>query len=165
MLISLLRVQGIEVGRAKGEIKLTDGTYPAGSFIIKRDQPYGRLAKILLEKQNFPDANLRTYDDTGWTMGLMLQTEVKATADKAVARDRGGAGQRIQGDRKYRGGGRQPARGRGVHRAESRLERLVTLRYALKDVAVQAAENVVQGGDDGVSGGLVHHRGQAAIAT
>ncbi len=63
---------------------MTDGTYPAGSFVVKRDQPYGRLAKILLEKQVFPEANLRTYDDTGWTMGLMLQTEVKATADKAI---------------------------------------------------------------------------------
>ena len=57
---------------------------PAGSYVVKRDQPYGRLAKILLEKQDFPDANLRTYDDTGWTMGLMLQTEVKAIADKAI---------------------------------------------------------------------------------
>ena len=46
--------------------------------MIKRDQPYGRLAKILLEKQDFPDPALRTYDDTGWTMGLMLQVEVKA---------------------------------------------------------------------------------------
>ena len=83
-LVNLLRVQGIEVGRAIAEVKLSDGTYPAGSFVVKRDQPYGRLAKILLEKQDFPDANLRTYDDTGWTMGLMLHAEVKATADKAV---------------------------------------------------------------------------------
>ena len=84
LLVNLLRVQGIEVGRATSDVKLSDGAYPAGSYIVKRDQPYGRLAKILLEKQDFPDANLRTYDDTGWTMGLMLQAEVKATADKAV---------------------------------------------------------------------------------
>ena len=51
-----------------------------GRFVIKRDQPYGRLAKILLEKQDFPDPNLRTYDDTGWTMGLMTHTEVKEIA-------------------------------------------------------------------------------------
>ncbi|HTV03271.1 MAG TPA: hypothetical protein VMF13_22165, partial [Luteitalea sp.] len=36
------------------------------------------------EKQTFPDATLRTYDDTGWTMGLMLQVDVKTTSDKAV---------------------------------------------------------------------------------
>jgi hypothetical protein len=52
------------VGRATAEVKLSDGTFPAGSLIVKRNQPYGRLAKILLEKQVFPDANLRTYDDT-----------------------------------------------------------------------------------------------------
>ena len=84
LLVNLLRVQGIEVGQASAELKLSDGTYPAGSYVVKRNQPYGRLAKILLEKQEFPDASLRTYDDTGWTMGLMLHTEVKATADPAV---------------------------------------------------------------------------------
>ncbi|MDX2039770.1 MAG: M14 family zinc carboxypeptidase [Acidobacteriota bacterium] len=82
--VNTLRLQGIEVGRATAEVKLKEGTFPAGSFIVKRDQPYGRLAKILLEKQNFPDQNLRTYDDTGWTIGLMAQTEVKEIADKAV---------------------------------------------------------------------------------
>ena len=82
-LVNLLRIQGIEVGRDDGRSRtVSDGTYPAGSYVIKRDQPYGRLAKILLEKQDFPDPALRTYDDTGWTMGLMLQAEVKATADK-----------------------------------------------------------------------------------
>ncbi len=82
--VNTLRLQGIEVGRATAEVKLKEGTFPAGSFIVKRNQPYGRLAKILLEKQNFPDPSLRTYDDTGWTMGLMAQTEVKEIADKAV---------------------------------------------------------------------------------
>src|SRR3712207_7998675 len=47
-----LRVQAIEVSRATAEIKVKDGTFPAGSFIVKLNQPYGRLAKTLLEKQN-----------------------------------------------------------------------------------------------------------------
>ncbi len=75
-------LQGIEVGRATAEVKLKEGTFPAGSFIIKRDQPYGRLAKILLEKQNFPDPNLRTYDDTGWTMGLMITSKLRRSPIK-----------------------------------------------------------------------------------
>lgn len=83
-LLSLLALQGIEIAKTTAELKLSDGTYPAGSFVIRRDQPYGRLAKTLLEKQTFPDPSLRTYDDTGWTMGLMLQVDVKPTADKAV---------------------------------------------------------------------------------
>lgn len=84
MLLSLLMRQGIEVSRATAELKVGDATYPAGSYVIRRDQPYGRLVKTLLEKQTFPDPSLRTYDDTGWTMGLMLQVDVKAIADKTV---------------------------------------------------------------------------------
>ena len=82
--INTLRLQGIEVGRLESELKLKEGTFAAGSLVIKRNQPYGRLAKSLLEKQEFPDASLRTYDDTGWTMGLMSHTEVKEIADLAI---------------------------------------------------------------------------------
>jgi len=82
--VNVLRMQGIEVGEAKNEVKLKDVTYPAGSLIVKRNQPYGRLAKILLEKQNYPDPNLNTYDDTGWTMGLMSHADVQEIADKAI---------------------------------------------------------------------------------
>ena len=83
-IVNILRLQGVEVGRAKSEVKLSDGTFPAGSLIVKRNQPYGRLAKILLEKQVFPDPALRTYDDTAWTMGLMSQADVKEIGDKAL---------------------------------------------------------------------------------
>src|SRR5438477_6349450 len=83
-IVNVLRKQGIEVGEATGEFKIGGTTYPAGSLIVKRNQPYGRLAKILLEKQNFPDQNLRTYDDTGWTMGLMNHAQVEEIADKAI---------------------------------------------------------------------------------
>ena len=83
-LVNILRVQRIDVGQASREIKTSDGTFPAGSYVIKRDQPYGRLAKNLLEKQSYPDPNLRTYDDSGWTMGLAMLVEVKEIKDKAI---------------------------------------------------------------------------------
>jgi hypothetical protein len=83
-LVNILRVQRIEVGQATREIKLTDGTFPPGSYVIKRAQPYGRLAKNLLERQSYPDPNLRTYDDSGWTMGLTMLTDVREIKDKAI---------------------------------------------------------------------------------
>ena len=84
-----------KASKSEGErlkYKLKDGTFPAGSYVIKRDQPYGRLAKTLLEKQTYPDPVTRTYDDASWTMGMMSQTEVKEITDKAVLDLAGDAG-------------------------------------------------------------------------
>src|SRR6185503_15723157 len=80
----ILRLQRIEVGQAVTDIKTSEGTFSAGSYVIKRDQPYGRLAKNLLERQSYPDPNLTTYDDSGWTMGLAMGVEVKEIRDKAI---------------------------------------------------------------------------------
>jgi len=83
-LVRILKLQGIEVGTANAEFKLGDATYPAGSYVIKAGQPYWRLAKNLLEKQDYPDPALRTYDDSGWTMGYAFNVDVKEIRDKAV---------------------------------------------------------------------------------
>jgi hypothetical protein len=84
ILINLLRLQGIEIGRSTGTLKIKEGTYPPGSFVVKLDQPYGRLAKTLLSKQVFPDTKLKTYDDAAWTMGMMAHVEVVESADKTA---------------------------------------------------------------------------------
>ncbi|HSK09092.1 MAG TPA: M14 family zinc carboxypeptidase [Vicinamibacterales bacterium] len=142
-LVNNLRLQGIEVGRARGEVKLEDGTFPAGSLLVKRDQPYGRLAKILLEKQDFPDANLRTYDDSGWTMGLHTATEVKAIADKAVLEVPVEAVSTFE----VRGsvaGARNPAAWAVAANGSSNL---VTLRHLLRDLKVEAARAAFKEGD------------------
>jgi zinc carboxypeptidase len=83
-LINLLRLQGIDIGRSTGTVKIKEGTYPPGSFVVKLDQPYGPLAKTLLSKQVFPDTKLKTYDDAAWTMGMMSHVEVVESADKTV---------------------------------------------------------------------------------
>jgi hypothetical protein len=81
---NLLRRQAIEVHRTGAEVKVKDGTFPAGSYIVKLNQPYGPLAKTLLEKQNYPDASLTTYDDSAWSMGMANNIEVKTIEDKAI---------------------------------------------------------------------------------
>lgn len=82
--VHILRMQGIEVGRTRTSVKLSDGEYPSGSFIVKTNQPYGPLAKTLLGKQTDPDSELKTYDDSAWTLGLMTNTVIKPTKDIAV---------------------------------------------------------------------------------
>jgi Zinc carboxypeptidase len=141
--VNTLRTQGVEVGRATSEVKLKEGAFPAGSFIIKRDQPYGRLAKILLEKQDFPDPNLRTYDDTGWTMGLMTHTTVKEIADKAVldVAVEPVAQAVIAG--KVTGG--QASAAYAI--AHNGSNNIITLRYRLKDLKVQTVDQSFKSGD------------------
>src|SRR5439155_14450904 len=58
--------------------------FPAASYVVKLDQPYGRLAKNLLEKQDYPDPALTTYDDSGWSMGYAFNVDVKEIKDKAI---------------------------------------------------------------------------------
>src|SRR5688572_15877702 len=81
---NLLRRQAIEVHRASSEIAVKEGTFPAGSYIVRLNQPYGPLAKTLLEKQTYPDAALNTYDDSAWTMGLANNIDVKTIEDKTI---------------------------------------------------------------------------------
>lgn len=83
-LVNILRGQRIEIGQATQPVTVGDRTYPAGSYVIKRDQPYGRLAKNLLEKQQYPDARLQTYDDSGWTMGFAMNVEVVEVAEPSI---------------------------------------------------------------------------------
>src|SRR5262249_48855190 len=75
---------GIEVRRATATLQVKEGTFARGSYVVKMTQPYGPLAKTLLEKQVYPDPTLNTYDDSAWTMGLANGVEVKTIEDRAV---------------------------------------------------------------------------------
>lgn len=83
-LVNVLRAQGIEVGALNRAAVAGKDTFPAGSFVIKLNQPYGRLAKNLLERQVFPDPALTTYDDSGWSMGWAFGVAVKQVDDKSI---------------------------------------------------------------------------------
>jgi hypothetical protein len=142
-LVDLLRIQGVEVGRAGAGVRLGDDSYPAGSYVIKGGQPYFRLAKILLGNQEFPDDGLRTYDDTGWTMGLMHQADVVAVDDPAILDapvepidEARATGTIAAGD----------ADGFGYAVAHYGSNHLTTLRYRLGDAPVEAAEERFEAG-------------------
>src|SRR6185437_1195521 len=64
-LIDQLQAQGVEIDR--GSAAATEHSFPAGSYIIRMDQPYSREADMLLDQEYYaPDAP-SPYDDTGWT--------------------------------------------------------------------------------------------------
>ena len=134
-LVNILRLQRIEVGRASAEIKTSDGTFPAGSYVIKRDQPYGRLAKNLLEKQSYPDPALRTYDDSGWTMGLAMQVEVREIKDKTILDVRTTTVDRVALNGKVTSAGTA-----GLAVAHLGSNNMIAFRYELRNVPMKIAD-------------------------
>jgi hypothetical protein len=139
---NLLRRQAIEVHRASAEIKVKEGTFPAGSYVVRLNQPYGRLAKTLLEKQNYPDASLQTYDDSAWSMGMANNIDVKTIDDRGIF---DAPATLLTADVTTPGS----VSGAGdvtVVRHNGALN-LITLRYRLKDVPVRAARASFKVGD------------------
>jgi zinc carboxypeptidase len=134
-LVNILRVQRIEVGQSTAEVKVAEGTYPAGSYVIKRDQPYGRLAKNLLEKQSYPDPELRTYDDSGWTMGLAMLVDVKEIRDKAILDVRTTPIETAVAKGKVSGSGSA-----ALAVAHFGSTNMIALRYRLRNATVRIAE-------------------------
>ncbi len=133
--VNLLRRQGIEVHQATGEVTVGDDTIAAGSYVIKLNQPYGRLAKTLLEKQTYPDPSLTTYDDSAWTMPLANNIDVKTIGDRAILE---ASGTLLTAD--VVTAGAVSGTGPVLAVKHNGSLNLITLRYRLKDVAIKGAK-------------------------
>lgn len=141
-MVNLLRVQRIEIGEATAPVKVGNTTYPAGSYIIKRDQPYGRLAKNLLEKQDYPDARLNTYDDSGWSMGFAMNVDVVPVADTSIL-----SAPVKNVDRVTLKGTLSGSGGSTIAVAHLGSNYMITFRYLLRRVPMQVAEASFTAGD------------------
>jgi 8-oxo-dGTP pyrophosphatase MutT (NUDIX family) len=135
--INILRTQRIEVGVATAAFTAGGKTYPAGSYVIKRDQPYGRLAKNLIERQDYPDARIGTYDDSGWSMGLAMMVDVDQVADSAILKVPTTPVTSVTLRGAVKAG---PGAAAGIAVAHLGSNNMITLRYRLKDVPMQIAE-------------------------
>ncbi len=84
-IVNTLRLQGIEVGRATCGSEIEGRDVSRG---IARDQARSALRPSREDPARKTELSrilqLTTYDDTGWTMGLMAHAKVIETADKAV---------------------------------------------------------------------------------
>jgi hypothetical protein len=112
-------------------------TFPAGSYIIRMDQPYSRIVDALLDYQYWApnDPQTDVYDDTAWTMGELANVGVFRVVDTKVL---SAPMERMNGEIRVPGA----VVGTGSiylvnHNADNTL---VTLRYRLKDANVDAAE-------------------------
>ncbi len=163
-LLRLLQMQGCEVHRASAPFTVTlpakkkparpanavagggnghseeDATtrqFPAGSYIVRMDQPYSRIADMMLDYQYWApnDPQRDIYDDTAWTFGELGNVQVVRVTDGKVL---DAAMEKISGEVKAPGA----VKGSGQvfiinHNADNAL---ITLRYRLKDASFEAAE-------------------------
>jgi hypothetical protein len=61
-------------------------TFPAGSIVIRMDQPYSRVADALLDRQFWApdDPQKHPYDDTGWSFSHLFNLKVVRVVDPAI---------------------------------------------------------------------------------
>src|SRR6202012_5702925 len=81
-MVNDLRRQGGEIQTANAAGALGGGGGAAGDYFIRADQPYRTLVDLYFSLQNYPVSNPLPYDDTGWTMPLMRDVDVKTVTDK-----------------------------------------------------------------------------------
>lgn len=160
-LVNLLRQQGIEVNRSSqdSEVSVKQGKedkkvkVPAGSYIIRMDQPYSRMADMLLDTQYYNTSDPRPYDDTGWTLGALRNVKTIRVTDAAYLKtpmtQLAGA---VTVEGKIAGG---TSTGAYIinHNTDNTL---ATFRFRLHDVKMSAAEEAFKvGGQDFRAGSFV----------
>ncbi|HEX9641522.1 MAG TPA: M14 family zinc carboxypeptidase [Candidatus Krumholzibacteria bacterium] len=83
--VAILQRQGIEMAKLKKDFDLKEQKLSQDDVLIRLDQPYGPLARNLLEKQGFPEeVDVPPYDDVAWTLGLHMGVDIEAIDDIAV---------------------------------------------------------------------------------
>ena len=122
---------------ASRDTQSTSREFAAGSYIIRMDQPYSRIADALLDYQYWSpnDPQKNPYDDTGWTFPEGFAVRAVRVADLKVLDV---PVERVTGEIKAPGG----VNGQGSvflvnHNADNAL---ATLRYKLASADFQAAE-------------------------
>ncbi len=96
-LLDVLKLQHVEVqqlsGAATSSIPAakrgdppTSVTFPAGSYVIRLDQPFSRVADALLDKQYWApdDPQKHPYDDTGWSFSQLFNVKAVRVTDGSI---------------------------------------------------------------------------------
>ncbi len=91
-LLETLSFGMIEIERAEEPFEAGGADYPAGTYVIRMQQPYSSWAKTLLEKQEYPDMRQypggppeRPYDVTAQTLPLLLGVDVTTVGERFEA--------------------------------------------------------------------------------
>ena len=162
-LLDLFELQGIEVHRTEKEIRLpaaeggrdsdsrkeksssdpkskeekkpAETVIPAGSYVVRMDQPYSRLADMVLDTQYYSPRDPRSYDDTGWTLGALRGVKAMRVSDVSIL----DAPMRKVGKIDPPGG--VDGQGKTFLIRHNTDNTLATLRFRLASVPMEAAED------------------------
>ena len=114
----------------------TTREFPAGSYIVRMDQPYSRIADALLDHQYWSPADPQKtpYDDTGWTFGELFGVQVTRVTDGTVLRTP------MEGVKEVRAPGGVRGEGTTFVINNGAEPGLATLRYKLRGASMEAVE-------------------------
>jgi hypothetical protein len=145
-LLRVLKLQHVEVSRAGKPVTIEKRTFPAGSYVVRMDQPYSRIADALLDRQYWSpdDPQKNPYDDTGWCFPALFNTEAVRITDRKVLE---AAMSRAEIPDRPHGG--VTGDGPVFLIAQRGDDAMISLRYALGDATVEATtESFKSGGRD-----------------
>ncbi|MFN2512050.1 MAG: M14 family zinc carboxypeptidase [Pyrinomonadaceae bacterium] len=137
-MVNLLRLMGVEVHTANKEIAIKDQKFPAGSYVVRMDQPYSRMADMMMDTQYYNVNDPRPYDDTGWTLGALRNVKTVRVTDKVILE---APATLLTSDARVRGKLVGSDSGVGYIINHNTENNLATLRFRLKDVKMSAAED------------------------
>ena len=82
----------VDIERTGDSFQAAGHDYPAGTYVIRMQQPYSSWAKTLLERQHYPDLReypggppKRPYDVTAQTLPLLMGVEAETIGTRFVA--------------------------------------------------------------------------------
>ncbi len=121
-----------------GAASTTTRQFPAGSYVVRMDQPYSRIADALLDYQYWSptDPQKSPYDDTGWTFPENFAVQAVRVVDPHVLDAPMTA---VTEDIKAPGGVTGSGSAYAINANGD--DGLVTLRYTLRAATMDAAED------------------------
>jgi hypothetical protein len=149
-LANLLRLQGVEVSRLDKEFTVKDTKIPEGAYVVRMDQPYSRMADMLLDTQYYNANDARPYDDTGWTLGALRNVKTLRVTDGSILK---APMQKLASDVHVDGAILGSARTAAYIINHNTDNTLATLRFRLGQTKVLAAEQAFKHEDHDFAAG------------
>ncbi|MDE3202045.1 MAG: hypothetical protein KGN79_14115 [Acidobacteriota bacterium] len=154
-LLDVLKRQHVEIQQLTAETKAEvpgkkrtdkphEETFPAGSIVIRMDQPYARIADALLDRQFWApdDPQKHPYDDTGWSFTHLFNVKTVRVTDASILK----AAMQPLTDPSILAG-KLSGSGSLVAVANTGQTTLLSLAYKLKGAKIEIAEKPFDAGE------------------